>query len=350
MADNYSRYFGSKPVSDWTPNGSFESGHDFINQISEQKGKIAGAEANYGTQQSVRDSARQAYEDAYKSQSAYGDLYNQAKMTEGVDDAKSQYQRSLDAVNATQSAMTTLPSSINAQSARTLTSAQKNAALGNQMAKYSDALQYWTNQNAQDNTAYGRAMDAAQNLAQSTMGQEQAKVAQSMTNYQAQMDALNQMYQDVLNERNIMRTIYGQMYEDEYRHMQQEIEAWAKNLEEEGNRYAQAQQNYRAQLQANADKYAADAGLRLQQYLAKQQEAKAAQLKQPGALNYISTTGNYATPQTGAGYVDPIVQYQTDKNGSKVKVNTFVAPDSVLVDQMYGKNSSSRGSNGGSGR
>ena len=267
----YTSYFGSKPVSDWTANGPAESGHNFIDQINEQKGVVAGKQGEYNTQQGQLGDVRNAYDDAYKSQQSYSDLYGQARGTEGVDDAKAQYQKSLASVNATNSAMNNLPSSINAGSNVVLNASQRNAALGNQMMKFQNTLDYQTRQNAGDRDMYQTALGAAQDLAKTNMGQEQAKVAQSMQNYQTQMDYANNLYNQLLQERQIMRSIYGDMYEDEYRHMQQELEAWAQNLQAETDRYKEGQANYRAQLSADAQKYAADAGMRLQQYLAKQQ-------------------------------------------------------------------------------
>lgn len=263
----YTSYFGSKPVSDWTANGPAESGHNFIDQINEQKGVVSGKQGEYNTQQGQLGDARNAYNDAYKSQQSYSDLYGQARGTEGVDDAKAQYQKSLASVNATNSAMNNLPSSINAGSNVVLNASQRNAALGNQMMKFQNTLDYQTRQNAGDRDIYQTALGAAQDLAKTNMGQEQAKVAQSMQNYQAQMDYANNLYNQLLQERQIMRSIYGDMYEDEYRHMQQEIEAWANNLQAETQRYAQDQETARNNAKIAAEKYAADAGLRLQQYL-----------------------------------------------------------------------------------
>ena len=230
-------YFGSKPVSDWTANAPAETGHNFIDQINEQQGKIQSQENKYNEQYNNIGDARNAYQQAYQAQQGYGDLYGAAKESEGVNDAKSQYQRSLDAVNATRAAMNTLPSTINANSNVTLTENQKAAALGHQMDKYQNTLGYWTGQNAGDLSQYQTALGAAQNLAQGNMQQQQTKVSQSMQNLQNQMDMANKLYDQVINERSLMRQLYGQMYDDEYRHMQQEIEAWAKNLAAETERY-----------------------------------------------------------------------------------------------------------------
>ena len=266
------QYFGSKPVSDWTANGPAESGHNFIDQINEQKGIIGNKTGEYNTQQGELGNARNAYDEAYKAQQNYSDLYNQAKGSEGVDDARAQYQKSLASVNATNSAMNNLPSSINAGSNVVLNASQRNAALGNQMTKFQNTLDYQTRQNAGDLSQYQTALASAQDLAKTNMGQEQAKVSQTMQNYQNQMAYANELYNQLLNERQIMRSIYGDMYEDEYRHMQEEIEAWKANLDAETARYAQEQETARNNAKIAADKYAADAGLRLQKYLQQQQQ------------------------------------------------------------------------------
>lgn len=251
-------YFGSKPVSDWTPNGPAESGHNFTDQINEQAQKISGAENRYGEAYNKIGGAQTAYDQAYQNQQNYGDLYNQAKGSEGVNDAQSQYQKSLASANATQAAMNNLPSSINAGSNVVLTQAQRNAALGNQMNKYQNTLDYWTRQNQADLGAYQTALSSAQDLARTSMGQEQAKVSQAMTNLQTQMEQANALYDQVAQERAIMRQIYGDMYDDEYRHMQQEIEAWAANLQAETQRYAEEQATARNNAKIAADKQAAD--------------------------------------------------------------------------------------------
>lgn len=320
----YTQYFGSKPVSDWTANGSKESGHNFIDQINEQQGKITGKEGEYNTQTGQVGSAQNAYDDAYKNQQSYSDLYKQAKGEEGVDDAKAQYQKSLASVNATQSAMNNLPSSINAGSNVVLNASQRNAALGNQMSKFQNTLDYQTRQNAGDLSQYQTALASAQDLAGKNMSQEQANVAQAMTNLQTQMDYANKLYDQLLNERQIMRSIYGDMYEDEYQHMQQELEAWKANLDAETTRYAQDQETARNNAKIAAERYAADAGLRLQQYLAKQQEAKnaATKLNYPKQSSYIDTYGNYYDPATGrGGKVNP-----TTTTSGNTKIYTYVAP------------------------
>ena len=328
-------YFGTKPVSDWTANGPAEGGHNFIDQINEQKGKISGLEEKYNTAYGNIEGAQNAYDEAYKGQKSYSDLYKQAKGEEGVDDARAQYQKSLASVNATNTAMRNLPSTINAGSNVVLNASQRNAALGNQMNKYQNTLGYWTDQNAGDLNQYQTALGAAQNLAGQNMSQEQTFVNQAMTNLQTQMNMANELYDKVLQERQIMRSIYGDMFEDEYKHRQQEIEIWAQNLEAENKRLAEEQETARNNARIAAERYAADAGLRLQQYLQQQEEAKQARLNQPTIQSYISSTGNYYDPRIGTGTVEPVVTY---KDNGKTKVNNYVASPEMLAQLMYGGN------------
>ena len=280
----YTQYFGSKPVSDWQANGPAESGHNFIDQINEQKGVISGKQGAYDAQQGQLGDARGAYNDAYKGMQNYTDLYSQAKGEEGVDDAKAQYQKSLASVNATNSAMNNLPSSINAGSNVVLNASQRNAALGNQMTKFQNTLDYQTRQNAGDLSQYQTALASAQNMAQQNAALQRQDTQIALQNYQNQMNYANELYNQLLQERQIMRSIYGDMYEDEYRHMQQELEAWAQNLNAETQRYAQDQETARNNAKIAADKYAADAGLRLQQYLQQQQANKT-----PTFLDYVNS-------------------------------------------------------------
>jgi len=325
-------YFGSKPVSDWTANGPAESGHNFIDQINEQQGKIAEQEGRYNTQYGKLDELQNAYDEAYKGQQNYSDLYRQAKGEEGVDDARAQYQKSLASVNATNTAMNNLPSSINAGSNVVLNANQRNAALGNQMAKYQNTLDYWTRQNAGDQNMYQTALASAQNLAGQNMSQEQAKVAQAMTSLQTNMDMANKLYDQVVQERALMRQIYGDMYEDEYRHMQQEIEAWAQNLQAETSRYAQEQETARNNASIAAQKYAADAGLRLQQYLQQQQANKT-----PSFLDYVNSEENLKNYPTDASYGENKVWAQRLANNyqNALRNNDYNALQNIYDGSVY---------------
>ena len=274
MASQYDTMWRSKPTSDWTANGSAETGHDFIDQINEQKSKVAGAEDIYNKQQGIADTSRQTFQDMFGNQTSYGDYYGQAKESEGVNQAREQYQKSLAAVNGVQSAMTALPSSVNANSGRVLSQSQRQAALANQRNEYNSTLQYWQNKNAGDLSQYQTALSAAQNLAGQRSSEQQQNIATALSDYHTTMNELNNMYSQIINERNVLRQIYGNMYDDEYNHMAQEIEMWATQVQAETQRYADEQANARNNAQIAAQRslseYMAEAEKKNNEALAKQ--------------------------------------------------------------------------------
>ena len=69
--------------------------HNFNERIGEQTGKV---ESQYGQYASDRESAqaqRQAYQDAFANQSAYGDLLGAAEDKYGVGDRRGSYEQSM---------------------------------------------------------------------------------------------------------------------------------------------------------------------------------------------------------------------------------------------------------------
>lgn len=321
-------FFGSKPVSNWTANGPHESGHDFIDQIDKQQADINAKKAEYQNRQGVFDNARQNYDDLFRNQTNYGDLYRRAKDEEGVGASREAYEKSRAAVQATNSAINNLPSSINANSNVVLNNNQRNAALGNQMGRYQNTLAYWTGQNAGDLQKYQTALASARDLASKNMGQEQTKVQQAGDNYSREMNYLNNLYSQLAQEKALSRQIYGQMYDDEYRHMQNELQAWADNLQAETSRYAQDQETARNNAKIAADKYNADAGLRLQQYLHRIAEEQEKNKAKPAGSNFLNTFGGktkgngwYDDGRNMSGDVKPIETYQDGK-----RMLTYVAP------------------------
>lgn len=261
------KYFGTTPKSDWTANGPANEGHDFINQINEQKENIAGKEKQYQDYQGKVDDAYNQFKDTFGNRQSYEELYGRGANLAGLDQAREQYQQDLDAVNATRRAMYVLPSTVNANAETRLTSAQRQAALANQSSKFANQYNDAVAMAGQSQEAYQNALAGTQTNAGQMLAMQQADIQTTMQDYQNQMAYANELYNQLLNERNIARTIYGQMYDDEYKHRMQEIEIWADNLAAETARYQEAQANYRARLQ----KQAQDEALAFQKYLANAQ-------------------------------------------------------------------------------
>lgn len=239
--------------------------HDFQNQIAGQNEKVSGQYSQYATDRASAAQREAAYDEAFKNQTAYNDLMAQAEGKYGVENAKNTYQDSLRAIAATNQAMSALPSTVNANSNVVLNQAQRNAALGNQMGKYQNTLSSWQQQNAVDQSALNMAMQQAGQLAQGNYAQQQQNIANSMGMYQTALQNAAQTYNQALEEQNILRNIYAQMYNDEYQHQQQDYNYWYANLQDKWK-----------QDELAAQRYAADAGMRVQQYLRNLQEQEKA--------------------------------------------------------------------------
>lgn len=246
--------------------------HDFQNQINNYTGK---ANEQYNQYKSDRSTARNyenAYNEAFQNRAGYGDLLDAAEGKYGVDAAKNTYQDSLRAIAATNQAMSVLPSTTNANSNVVLSQAQRQAALGNQMNKYQNTLSSWQQQNATDQAALNIALQqAAQRAAGDYQAQQDALTAQ-MNQYQNAYNIANQTYQNALSQENLLRDVYAKMYADEQAHMQNEYQYWYGNLQDKWK-----------QQEIAAQRYAADAAMRVQQYIQQKQDerdaAAAAQAK-----------------------------------------------------------------------
>lgn len=230
--------------------------HDFQNQIAGQNEKVSGQYSQYATDKASAAQREAAYDEAFKNQTAYNDLMAQAEGKYGVEDAKNTYQKSLQAIAATNQAMNALPSTINSNSNVVLSQAQRNAALGNQMNKYQNTLSSWQQANAVDQSALNTALQQSQNLADRNLAQQQQNIANNMNMYQTALKNAAQTYNQALQEQNILRNIYSQMYNDEYQHNQQDYNYWYANLQDKWK-----------QQEIEAQKYAADADMRVQQFL-----------------------------------------------------------------------------------
>lgn len=235
--------------------------HDFQNQIAGQNEKVSGQYSQYAEDKASAAQREADYDEAFKNQTAYNDLMSQAEGKYGVEDAKNTYQKSLQAIAATNQAMNALPSTINSNSNVVLNQAQRNAALGNQMSKYQNTLSSWQQANAVDQSALNTALQQASQLAQGNYAQQQQNIANSMSMYQTALQNAAQTYNQALEEQNILRNIYAQMYNDEYQHQQQDYNYWYANLQDKWK-----------QQELAAQRYAADAGMRVQQYLRNLQE------------------------------------------------------------------------------
>lgn len=240
--------------------------HDFNTQVGDYSGKANEQYNRYNAEYNNAQNYENQYNDAFANRQNYGDLMNQAEGKYNVGDRQKAYEDSARAVAATQQAMLALPSTTNRNSNVVLTQAQRNAALGNQMNKYNTTLASNVQNQAVAQTDFQNALQQAMSLAAGNYQSQQDALAAQMNQYQNAYNIANQAYSNALNQENLLRDVYAKMYADEYQHMQNDYQYWYGNLQDKWK-----------QQEIAAQKYAADAGLRVQQYLqnlAKQNEKK----------------------------------------------------------------------------
>ena len=240
--------------------------HDFNAQIDNYTGKANEQYNQYNAQYNNAQNYENQYNDAFANRQTYGDLMNQAEGKYNVGNHQQSYEDSARAVAATQQAMLALPSTTNRNSNTVLTQAQRNAALNNQMNKYNTTLASNVQNQSVAQTDFQNALSQAMNLAAGNYQSQQDALAAQMNQYQNAYNVANQAYANALNQENLLRDVYAKMYQDEYQHMQNDYQYWYGDLQDKWK-----------QQEIAAQKYAADAGLRVQQYLqnlAKQNEKK----------------------------------------------------------------------------
>lgn len=240
--------------------------HDFNAQIGNYTNKANEQYNQYDAQYQNAQNYENQYNDAFANRQTYGDYMNQAEEKYNVGNRQQAYEDSARAVAATQQAMLALPSTTNRNSNVVLTQAQRNAALNNQMNKYNTTLASNVQNQAVAQTDFQNALQQAMGLAAGNYQSQQDALAAQMNQYQNAYNVANQAYSNALNQENLLRDVYAKMYQDEYNHQQMEYNYWYGNLQDKWK-----------QQEIAAQKYAADAGLRVQQYLqnlAKQNEKK----------------------------------------------------------------------------
>lgn len=293
--------------------------NDFNKNLSEVQGSIAGKESEYNKYKGQSEAAYQAQQQAMQNRVGYSDLLSQAKESEGVNDARQQYQSDVEAVNAINSAMNTLPSSINANSNVVLTNAQRQAALGNQMNKYLNSYDYATRQAETSGGLYQQAQNAAFTAAEAGANEQQQNITNSMNAYSQEMANLQNAYNQLANERSRMFDIYGQKYDEDYRRAQDQLQREMQEKE-------LAMKKYIADQDAAAQRYAADASLRLQDLIGKQKQEQEAK-KNSGQLigTGITNTGAYRyfdnNGKEVVGVANPVVEQIGD-----TLYKSYVAP------------------------
>lgn len=255
--------------------------HDFNAQINNYTGKANEQYNQYNAQYNNAQNYENQYNDAFANRQTYGDYMRQAEDEKNVAAARQAYDDSARAVAATRQAMLALPSTTNRNSNVVLTQAQRNAALGNQMEKYQNALAANVESQGYYNDIYGKVLNEAMNLAAGNYQSQQDALTTQMKKYQDAYNIAAQTYQQALGQENLLSDVYAKMYADEQAHMQNAYQYWYGNLQDKWK-----------QQEIAAQKYAADSAMRVQQYLAQLQKEQQAN-KTPTFADYLQSNAAY---------------------------------------------------------
>ena len=237
--------------------------HDFNAQMNNYTGKANEQYNRYNAEYNNAQNYENQYNDAFANRQTYGDYMNQAEDKYHVGDRQQAYEDSARAVAATRQAMLNLPSTTNRNSNVVLTQAQRNAALGNQLDKYNTALASNVQNQTVAQTDFQNALQQAMNLAAGNYQSQQDALAAQMNQYQDAYNIANQVYANALNQENLLRDVYAKMYQDENQHMQNDYQYWYGNLQDKWK-----------QQEIAAQKYAADAAMRVQQFIQRKQDER----------------------------------------------------------------------------
>ena len=281
--------------------------NDFNQQKTDTQQNIDRYQSEYNQYKGQSDAAYQQQQEAMQNRVSYDELLKRAQESQGVDQAKQQYQSDVEAVNAINSAMNTLPSTINANSNVVLTNAQRQAALGNQMTKYQNSYDYATREAESSGNLYQQAQNAAFTAAEAGATEQQQNISNAMNAYQQEMTNLQNAYNQIATERQRMFDIYGQKYEEDYRRAQDVLTREMTALQENTKLKV-------ANINAAAQRYASEAGLRLQKYMDQKAAAEKAAQQQAQYGTGVNSSGVYR-------YYD---QYGNEKLG---KTNRTVSQD-----------------------
>lgn len=187
---------------------------DRMNQAQENIDNLVNAENQAN---SKVEASKDAYDTFKGEMRHYADISKEQEDEFGVQTAFSQYEKSKDAIAATQSMINALPSTINANSNRVLTQSQRDAAFQRQYQGYSRRLTSESTQTSQYEEAWKQARENSTKASVEIMASEQNKLADFNKAWAAAMDNWYQA------QENVRTAKYQKMdIESQYREWQRQ--------------------------------------------------------------------------------------------------------------------------------
>ena len=189
----------------------------FVDRMNSAQENIDNLVSAQNQANSKVESSKDAY-DTFKGQMRhYADVNEEQENEFGVQTAFSQYEKSKDAIAATQAMINALPSTINANSNRVLTQSQRDAAFQRQYSGYSNKLTRETSQTGQYEETWKKARENASKASAEIMASQQSSLADFNKAWAA---AVDNWYQA---QENVRTAQYQKMdIESQYREWQRQ--------------------------------------------------------------------------------------------------------------------------------
>lgn len=189
----------------------------FIDRINKAQENIDNLVDAQNQANSKVEASKDAYDTFKGEMRHYADVSKEQEDEFGVQTAFSQYEKSKDAIAATQAMINALPSTINANSNRVLTQSQRDAAFQRQYQGYAKKLTADTSQTSQYEETWKQARENANKASAQIMAAEQNSLAAFNKAWAA---AVDNWYQA---QENVSHAKYQKMdIESQYREWQRQ--------------------------------------------------------------------------------------------------------------------------------
>lgn len=170
----------------------------FIDRMDDAQQNIDNLVSAENQANSKVEASKDAYDTFKGEMRHYADVSKEQENEFGVQTAFSQYEKSKDAIAATQAMINALPSTINANSNRVLTQSQRDVAFQRQYQGVGKKLARETTQTSQYEETWKRARENATKASAEIMASEQNKLSDFNKTWAAAMDNWYQAQENVL--------------------------------------------------------------------------------------------------------------------------------------------------------
>lgn len=273
-------------------NGGTYTNEDFGISLPEANTNVNTAQQTQQNAFGTADASRGGYVDAMGNAQSAGDYLSQAQQGYGTDQQWADYQKARNATLSTQNLINDyrgLAANRGQTTGRAMTNSQMMNAQNNLYGNIANQLQDFTGVSNAAMQDYSTLQDLAYRDATMNYGSEQDRLDRLMGVWGQDSSNAAQRYQEYLSQLGLRDNVYDRMQQGYWNQQQLDYDRWASNLQAELEREKMA-----------AQKYSADAGLRLQQYLKGVQDEAVKAKAAPASLNRNAISAPLGTGGAGA--------------------------------------------------